>query len=102
MVAILKNIVRAQGVLIRFDPDPHRGRGQVKEHVRKTMCCQHCGKQVILPKDGEIADVGDLCRNCFEFICPTCVQLGSCHPLEQYLVECERTGKALNPYRLRE
>ena len=100
MVYVVKNMIRPQGALIHFDPDPHRSRGQVKERTRKTMACQHCGYQVILPDNGEIADVGDLCRHCFEFICPRCVKLGTCNPQEKYLEECERKGVGFNPYRL--
>ena len=102
MIAIVKNYLKPYAELIKFDPDPHRSRGQVNQTTRKTMRCQHCGRHEILPKDGEISDVGDLCRHCWQFICPRCVKLGSCNPLERHLEECERTGLNLNPYRLPE
>jgi len=97
MVYVVKNALKPYGELIEFDPG-----GDRNSHTRKTMCCQHCGRQQILPADGELADVGDLCRHCMQFICPRCVKLGTCFPLEHYLDECERTGKLLNPYRLPE
>jgi hypothetical protein len=89
MVYIVKNAIKPHGALIHFDPDPQRSKGQVKEKVRKTMACQHCGYQMILPENGELADVGDLCRHCWKFICPTCVKKGTCHPLEQHLADIE-------------
>ena len=101
MIAVVKNMLKPYGELITFDPDPQRSKGQFGETVRKTMCCQHCGCQIKLPQNGEIADVGDLCRGCWKFICPRCVKLGTCNPLEKQLAESEATGQPLNPYRLR-
>lgn len=97
MVYVVKNALKPYGELIQFSPG-----GDSNAVTRKTMCCQHCGTQVLLPANGEIADVGDLCRNCFEFICPRCVKRGTCNPLEKYLEACEEAGVPLNPYRLPE
>jgi hypothetical protein len=99
MINIIKDMRAPHGVLIHFDPAPHRSVGQVKERTRKTMACQHCGHQEKLPENGEIADVGDLCRGCWKFICPRCVKRGSCDPLEEQLRRWE-AGEPINPYRL--
>jgi hypothetical protein len=50
--------------------------------------CQHCGRQVFCcdpvtkrPKRAE--DCGGVCNNCGQNICPACVNLGTCTPLEE-------------------
>jgi hypothetical protein len=90
---------RPKSYFQRFDIDPPKG--QEKLFECDVMACQHCGKQVFIPKGG-LHDVGDLCRHCWGFICPACVKLGTCNPLEKQLIESERTGKPINPYRLPE
>jgi len=86
-------------VLERFDPDPHRGKGEVKFRVQVHMRCEHCDYQVPIPDDGYVADVGDLCRHCWRFICAECVKKGSCNPQEKRLAEWESGKVAFNPYR---
>jgi len=85
---------RPKSYFVCFEADRDR---TVRES--DVMCCQHCGRQQFIPKSG-LHDVGDLCRHCWEFICPACVKLGTCDPLEQKFLECERNNTPFNPYRL--
>jgi hypothetical protein len=86
---------RPKGYFICFDPAPPGGQPATKEC--DTMRCEHCDHQVFIPKEG-LHDVGDLCRQCFEFICKECVKKGGCTPLEKRLAEEEARETARRSY----
>lgn len=67
-----------------------------------TITCAHCNK-VIFIEVGK-APPGGGCRKCGGMICDACVDLGVCKPIEQQLLELERsiTKKLLRDANLRE
>lgn len=59
-----------------------------------TTTCAHCQHISDVP-DGQRAEdsVVRLCRVCMGLICPACVRLGICKPVEKWCEEQERLGR---------
>ena len=55
-----------------------------------TFTCGHCGAIVHVPPFADPASIGGGCRICDSYICPKCVDLGTCRPQEKMLEEIER------------
>lgn len=86
---------RPKSYFVCFEPDKDK---PLEEY--DYMACQHCGTQQRIPRTG-LHDVGDICRYCWKFICPTCVKVGTCDPMEKKLAEAEAGNPhVFNPYRL--
>ena len=59
-----------------------------------TFTCQHCNRVVfccdrVTKKPLRAEDCGGICNNCKGNICPRCVNLGVCIPLERALQRME-------------
>jgi len=54
-----------------------------------TFTCNHCCHVIhVLPKM-DAADMGGLCKQCMELICPRCVDKQVCSPWEKQMAEIE-------------
>lgn len=54
-----------------------------------TFTCGHCCRVIhVLPRM-DPADMGGLCKQCMELICPNCVDKMVCTPWEQQMEEIE-------------
>ena len=72
------------GYLAYTDPDPRRSK------EGRTFTCQHCSRVTYVPPGGDPADIGGLCKLCMGLICPRCVALGYCDPIEKKIERMER------------
>lgn len=63
-----------------------------------TFTCNHCNKVVFVKPKCDPADLGGMCRICAKMICPTCVDLGVCDPVEKKLEREEARYHALRSY----
>jgi hypothetical protein len=63
-----------------------------------TFTCAHCCRIVIVKPKCDPADLGGLCRLCDKMICPSCVDLGRCDPIEKKLEREEARYHALRSY----
>lgn len=57
---------------------------------RDCFTCGHCQRQVFVPVGQSAFDLGGGCRLCENLICPRCVDLGTCKPWEEKMLEIER------------
>lgn len=69
---------------------------EVKEATSFT--CQHCGFVVPVPLLADPANIGGVCKLCMGLICPRCVSLGRCDPIERKLERMERAETALRHF----
>lgn len=65
-----------------------------------TFTCYHCGKVVIVKPKCDPYELGGMCRLCEKMICPNCVDVGRCDPLEKKLERAEASERALRSYGL--
>lgn len=63
-----------------------------------TFTCFHCSRVVFVKPKCDPCDLGGLCRVCDKMICPACVDLGRCDPLEKKLEREEAKYQALRSY----
>lgn len=84
---------RAGGYAFTFDA------GGVRQES-DTFTCFHCNRIVIVKPKCDPCDLGGMCRICEKMICPTCVDLGKCDPLEKKLERAEAKDRALRSYGL--
>ena len=63
-----------------------------------SFTCCHCCKVIIVKPKCNPDDLGGMCRLCMKMICPTCVDLGTCDPLEKKLERMEDRGRILRSY----
>jgi hypothetical protein len=59
-----------------------------------TFTCAHCNRIVIVKPKCDPMDLGGMCRLCDKMLCPACVDLGRCDPLEKKLERAERSYEA--------
>lgn len=79
------------GYAISFDVN-----GKCHEH--ETFTCQHCNIVVHVKPKCDPYDLGGMCRLCMKMICPACVDLGICDPMEKKLDRMEARDRALRSY----
>ncbi len=60
-----------------------------KEAEIDTYTCAHCNCVKHVPPKCDPADLGGLCKQCMELICPRCVDKGICTPWERQMAEIE-------------
>ena len=77
----------AQGYAVKFWDD-----GRVEEC--DTFTCNHCQKVTFVPPGASPYTLGGGCRICSGLICSQCVDLGTCAPWEQQMLEAERKHEA--------
>lgn len=65
-----------------------------------TFTCFHCNTIVIVKPKCNPSDLGGMCRVCEKMICPACVDLGQCDPLEEKLKRAEQSYQARRSYGL--
>jgi len=65
-----------------------------------TFTCFHCNRVVIVKPMCDPYDLGGMCRICEKMICPACVDLGKCDPVEKKLEREEAKYRALRSYGL--
>lgn len=82
---------RAGGYAFSFDGDGIRQEAD-------TFTCHHCNSIVIVKPHCNPDDLGGMCRLCMKMICPTCVDLGFCDPIEKKLQRAEARDHALRSY----
>ena len=58
-----------------------------------TFSCQHCNTIVAVPVRARPEDIGGMCQKCWQLICPRCVRIGGCTPLEKMIEQMERQGQ---------
>jgi hypothetical protein len=79
------------GHVIIYAPDEQSQRVVVNGTVidteveADTFSCAHCQFVVVVKPFCDAADAGGLCKCCMGLICPHCVDLGTCTPIERYL-----------------
>lgn len=71
--------------------------GGIRQEV-DTFTCFHCNRIVIVKPKCDPADLGGMCRLCEKMICPACVDLGKCDPMEKKLERAEAKDRALRSY----
>lgn len=54
-----------------------------------TYTCAHCNRVVHVPVRADPADVGGLCKQCMNLICPRCTAKGVCVPWEKEMLRRE-------------
>ena len=52
-----------------------------------TFTCGHCCRIVHVPVRASPSDIGGLCKQCMELICPQCVDKRTCTPWEREMEE---------------
>lgn len=82
---------RAGGYAYTFDV------GGIRQEA-DSFTCAHCNRIVIVKPKCDPMDLGGMCRICDKMICPTCVDLGKCDPLEKKLEREEAKYRALRSY----
>ena len=60
-----------------------------------TFTCKHCNFVVFVKPRCDPADMGGRCYVCDGLICPKCVNLDKCDPLEKKLLRSEARGRML-------
>jgi hypothetical protein len=65
-----------------------------------TFTCYHCNTIVIVKPKCDPYDLGGMCRLCEKMICPKCVDIGSCDPLEEKLKRAETAYHARRSYEM--
>ena len=62
--------------------------GGVRHHEVEidTYTCNHCNCIKHVPVRADPSDIGGLCKQCMELICPKCVTKGTCTPWEQQML----------------
>lgn len=65
-----------------------------------TFSCCHCGRIIHVQARQRPEDIGGFCRQCMKPVCPTCVDIGRCDPLEKKLERAEARDRALRSYGL--
>lgn len=85
----MARIYKPGGLGISFEID------RIVEH--ETTTCAHCQHITVVPHGVRAEDtVARLCRSCMRLICPVCVRVGICRPIEKWLEQQEkadRTGR---------
>ena len=84
---------RAGGYAYTFDV------GGIRQEA-DSFTCFHCNRVVIVKPKCDPCDLGGMCRICEKMICPACVDLGKCDPLEKKLERAEAKDRALRSYGL--
>lgn len=84
---------RAGGYAFSFDG------GGIRQEA-DTFTCQHCNHIVIVRPKCDPADLGGMCRLCMKMICPKCVDVGTCDPIEKKLERWEARDRALRSYQI--
>ena len=82
---------RPGGYAISFDLNGGR-------HECDTFTCFHCNKVVKVQPKCNPDDLGGMCRLCMRMICPSCVDVGVCDPIEKKLERMEARDRALRSY----
>lgn len=54
-----------------------------------TYTCGHCNGIVHVPPQQDAADIGGLCKQCMDLICPRCVNKMTCTPWEKKMEKAE-------------
>lgn len=54
-----------------------------------SFTCQHCNHVVPVPVGADPANIGGMCKSCMGLICPRCVNLGACDPIEKKIERME-------------
>lgn len=88
---MLRNRIRAYGNqegYFRWE-----GPDQVKEATSFT--CGHCSFVTAVPLMADPANIGGMCKLCGKLICPRCVNLERCDPIEAKLERMERNQTAV-------
>ena len=65
-----------------------------------TFTCYHCNRIVVVKPKCDPYDLGGMCRLCEKMICPACVDLGKCDPMEKKLERAESAYHARRSYGL--
>ena len=68
------------------------------KHECDTFTCHHCNSVVHVKPKCNPDDLGGMCRLCMKMICPRCVDLGICDPIEKKLERMEARDRALRSY----
>lgn len=55
-----------------------------------TFTCGHCNCVKHVPPKTDAADIGGLCKQCMQLICPRCASIRHCIPFEKKLEMMER------------
>lgn len=79
------------GYAFSFDPSGIRQEAD-------TFTCNHCNKIVVVKPKCDPCDLGGMCRLCEKMICPACVDLGACDPVEEKLKRAENSYEARRSY----
>ena len=79
------------GLILAYDIE-----GRVDE--TDTFTCGHCNKVVAVAANANPDDLGGMCRCCQRMICPRCVDLGRCDPIEEKLKRAEASYHARRSY----
>ena len=88
------------GDLAREDPTIIDGGIRYTEAEIDTYICAHCNAvKHVLPRM-DPADMGGLCKQCMQLICPRCVDKGVCAPWEKQVEEREARAESLRSYGL--
>jgi hypothetical protein len=74
---------RSRGYAVTVDQS-----GTVEED---TITCAHCNSVVFLKP----REISGSCRMCYGFLCPTCVDAGTCTPFEKKLERMEARERLL-------
>lgn len=57
-----------------------------------SMMCGHCNKHIPLKAFVRPEDFGGFCKKCMSTICPHCLKIGGCDPIEAKLDRWEKQG----------
>ena len=57
-------------------------------HEADTFTCVHCNRIVHVKTKAPMDEVGSMCRNCMQMVCPTCAD-GPCVPYMKKIEEME-------------
>lgn len=85
-------MLRAGGYAFSFDADG------IRQEADTFTCGHFCNRVVIVRPKCNPDDLGGMCRICMKMICPACVNLGVCTPLEKGLQREEARDRALRSY----
>ena len=83
------------GYIIITDPDAPQGVLAEAD----TFTCNHCCRVLHVVPRMDPADMGGLCKQCMQLICPKCVAKGICAPWEQQMAKAEASAAARRSYR---
>ena len=65
-----------------------------------TFTCGHCNAVKHVKPRCDPADLGGLCKQCMELVCPKCYAKGVCVPWEKEMLRRESKDAALRSYGL--